>query len=31
MVTQKATINQISEDLNLDKSTVSRYIRKLNN
>ncbi len=26
---KKATINQISEDLNLDKSTVSRYIRKL--
>ncbi|PNR95922.1 hypothetical protein X924_03570 [Petrotoga sp. 9PWA.NaAc.5.4] len=26
---KKATINQISENLNLDKSTVSRYLRKL--
>lgn len=26
---KKATINQISEDLGLDKSTVSRYLRKL--
>lgn len=32
MVSQKkATINQISEDLTLDKSTVSRHIRNSSN